>query len=75
VWKRPSPSGGSTAARGAFCARSSTRCRIPTNWCAGSPQNVSDAAEALPALETALTLPYATRLMRMGIETAMERIR
>jgi HEAT repeat protein len=35
----------------------------------------TDAAEALPALETALTLPYATRLMRMGIETAMERIR
>lgn len=34
-----------------------------------------DAAEAVPALEEALKLPYATRLMRMGIEAALERIR
>lgn len=33
-----------------------------------------EAAEALPALHEALKLPYKTRLMRMGIETAVERI-
>jgi HEAT repeat protein len=34
----------------------------------------SAAREALPALEAALSLPYKTRLMKMGVSLAIERI-